>query len=101
MVVGLKRDPIPPVKDAIHPHPKDGALWHMVVKKAIPRFKWHTPIQAEYFIFAIPPTRNRCTSEINGLLQKKGTSLQKWKINVLFQHVTIFYPCSKTWHERC
>jgi hypothetical protein len=32
-VAVLKRDPVPPLKDAIHPHPKDGAFWHMVVKE--------------------------------------------------------------------
>jgi hypothetical protein len=47
------------------------------VKKPILDFKWHATIQAEYFIFAILPTRNCCRSEINGLLQKKGTALQK------------------------
>jgi hypothetical protein len=31
-VAVLKRDHVPPVKDAIHPHPKNGAFWHMVVK---------------------------------------------------------------------
>jgi hypothetical protein len=49
------------------------------VKKGIPGFKWNTPIQAEYFIFAIPPTGIRCRSEIDGLIQNKNTSLQKWK----------------------
>jgi hypothetical protein len=34
-VAVLKRDPVPPVKDAIHPHPKDGAFWHMVVKNPL------------------------------------------------------------------
>jgi hypothetical protein len=33
-VAVLKRDHVPPVKDAIHPHPKNGAFWHMVVKTA-------------------------------------------------------------------
>jgi hypothetical protein len=34
-VAVLKRDPVPPLKDAIHPHPKDGASWHMVVKRLL------------------------------------------------------------------
>ena len=45
------------------------------VKNGIPGFKWNAPIQAEYFIFAIPPAGICCRSEIEGLIQNKGTSL--------------------------
>jgi len=60
------------------------------LKKGIAGFKWNTPIQAEYFIFAIPPNGIRCRSEIDGPIQNKGTSLQKWKSTYYFNTLQFF-----------